>query len=66
MFNKIVYAVCITITLAIGMVVINSYQKVTAIKVKDINTQVLKVTNGSSEIVKGRVVLQPTFNPQQQ
>lgn len=51
---------------ALFVAILSLTMQTEAIEVKQTQPSELKVVRSSSEIINGKVVLQPTFNPQQQ
>lgn len=65
MFKKILIAVSLIALFLLGMVINRNPYEVRALQVKNTQPSTLRVVDGSSEIINGKMVLQPTVNPQQ-
>jgi hypothetical protein len=64
MITKAIYVICILVCVTVGVLVVTSYNNLTALEVRDTTPSTLKVVESKSEVINGRMILQPASNPQ--
>lgn len=66
MLKKVLFVALILALLLLATLINRNPYQVNALQVKSEQPSTLRVVDGSSQIINGKVILQPTFNPQQQ